>query len=86
MPSLQVNVQGSVDWPEQKYQEFCLAHSDNNEGVYDELLSMCGVPRLLQELQKRQLDHMLSQRQRLLSNLSALAAKLDVAVRACNQT
>ncbi len=50
--------------------------------MYDELLSMCGIPRLLKELQKRQLDHMLSQRHRLLGNLTALASKLDVTVRA----
>ncbi|KAA6426768.1 MAG: hypothetical protein FRX49_03093 [Trebouxia sp. A1-2] len=74
----QVNVKDSVDWPEQRYQEFCQAHSEGSQAVYDELLSMCGIPRLLKELQKRQLDHMLSQRHRLLGNLTAVASKLDV--------
>lgn len=73
-----VNVKDSVDWPEQKYQEFCQAHSEGSQAVYDELLSMCGIPRLLKELQKRQLDFMLSQRHQLLTNLTALARKLDV--------
>ncbi|KAL0026089.1 hypothetical protein WJX79_009086 [Trebouxia sp. C0005] len=73
-----VNVKDSVDWPEQRYQEFCQAHSEGSQAVYDELLSMCGIPRLLKELQKRQLDHMLSQRHRLLGNLTAVASKLDV--------
>ena len=85
MPDLQVNVKDSVDWPEQRYQEFCQAHSEGSQAVYDELLSMCGIPRLLKELQKRQLDHMLSQRHRLLGNLTALANKLDVAVCACSR-
>jgi len=81
-----VNVKDSVDWPEQKYQEFCQAHSEGSQAVYDELLSMCGIPRLLKELQKRQLDHMLSQRHQLLANLTALASKLDVRVCACSRT
>ncbi len=80
MLDLQVNVKDSVDWPEQMYQEFCHAHSEGSQAVYDELLSMCGIPRLLKELQKRQLDHMLSQRHQLLANLTALARKLDVTV------
>ncbi len=80
MLELQVNVKDSVDWPEQKYQEFCQAHSEGSQAVYDELLSMCGIPRLLKELQKRQLDFMLSQRHQLLTNLTALARKLDVTV------
>lgn len=79
---MQVNVKDSVDWPEQSYQEFCMVHCEEDQAVYDALLSMCGIPRLLKELQKRQLDHMLSQRQRLLSNLTALASTLDIAVRA----
>ena len=77
---LQVNVKDSVDWPEQGYQEFCQAHSEGSQAVYDELLSMCGIPRLLKELQKRQLEHMLSQRHQPLANLTALGRKLDVTV------
>lgn len=44
---------------------------------------MCGIPRLLRELQKRQMNHMLSQRQQLLSNLQRLSKKLNVQVCAC---
>lgn len=80
MLDLQVNAKDSVDWPEQRYQEFCQAHSEGSQAVYDELLSMCGITRLLKELQKHQLDHMLTQRHQLLANLTALARKLDVTV------
>jgi hypothetical protein len=83
MLNLRVNVKDSADWLEQRYQEFCQAYSEGSQAVYDELLS---IPRLLKELQKRQLDHMLSQRHRLVGNLTALASKLDVTVCACSST
>ena len=74
---VQVKVEKSVDWPEHQYEEFCTYHSESKQ-EYDKLLSMCGIPRLLKELQRRQLDHMLSQRNQLLSNLSTLSSQLDL--------
>ena len=79
---VQVNVKNSVDWPEHEYEDFCRRHSGSDQeyvhSVYSTLLSMCGIPRLLKQLQKRQLDHMLSQRHQLLSNLDTLSNQLKV--------
>ena len=79
MLTVQVSVKDSIDWSEDMYQEFCTFHSESSQ-EYETLLSMCGIPRLLKELQRRQLDHMLSQRHQLLSNLGTLASTLDVKV------
>lgn len=75
-----MNVKDSVDWSEQEYQDVCNAHSYGKLDIYEKLLSMCGIPRLLGELQKRQMSYMLSQRQQLLSNLQGLPKKLNVEV------
>ena len=74
MLALQVSVKDSIDWSEETYQEFCAFHSESSQ-EYETLLSMCGIPR--------QLDHMLSQRHQLLSNLGTLASTLDVKVSVC---
>ena len=74
-----MKVKDAHDWDKDSYVQFCQGHA-TDENPFDELLSMCGVPRLLQELQKRQLDHMLTQRDPLLTQLQDLSCKLDVKV------
>lgn len=74
-----MKVKDAHDWEEDSYVKLCNRHA-TDEKSYLELLGMCGIPRLLEELQKRQLDHMLTQRAPLLAHLQLLSGKLNVKV------
>lgn len=74
-----VHAHSNQDWEEDDYMSFCWKHAEDNES-HKRLLSMCGIDRLLQELQSRQMDHMLTQRGPLLTNLQSLASTLNVQV------
>ena len=67
---MQVSVPDSLDASEDWWEALCSANQLSQEEQED-MLSMCGIPRLLAALQKLQFEHMLAHHSEMMAKLQS---------------